>query len=448
MAARNLSGVGPKLPTALSPDSVAQVIVGASSQERPKHRRTFRMADTALPPITPGDEAAWVRRHLGHLCRDEPAPSAKFRGTQAAADTALAIFDVTGYAARRNEVFPFSRRGASGLSPWIRHGFLQLPAVWEAVAEGPLRDVDKFRDELLWQEYSRHLYARVGTRTARPLRYAPNENESRRSEPWDRSMACIDLTMTELENDGWLVNQTRMWLASQWTVRHGAHWQDGEDRFFTHLLDGSRAANRLGWQWTVGAGTGKPYGFSRWQVNKRAPGLCAQCEHHEACPIESWPAEMSLDPVPEPGGLRASPDHSSVAGPPVARSTGNPTAVWLTAESLGDSDPALNAHPDLPAVFVFDEPLLSLLQLSGKRLVFFAERLAELGRARPLQLHLGRPVSVLADWPVATTFAPVPGWQRISDRIEPVEVHPWPWLRRPRGESVASFSAWRSAVRA
>ena len=83
----------------------------------------------------------------------------------------------------------------------------------------------------------------------------------------------------ELHRDGWLVNQTRMWLASQWAVRAGADWRAGEDAMFTHLLDGSRAANRLGWQWTVGTGSGKPYGFSRWQVEKRAPaavpGLCA-----------------------------------------------------------------------------------------------------------------------------------------------------------------------------
>ncbi len=88
-------------------------------------------------------------------------------------------------------------------------------------------------------------------------------------------MACVDATVGELERDGWLVNQTRMWLASHWAVREGARWQDGEDRFFAHLLDGSRAANRLGWQWTTGVGSSKPYGFSRSQVEKRAPQLCA-----------------------------------------------------------------------------------------------------------------------------------------------------------------------------
>ena len=90
-------------------------------------------------------------------------------------------------------------------------------------------------------------------------------------------MACTSWVRDELEGNGWLVNQTRMWWASHWTVRHGRDWRDGEDDFFRHLLDGSRAANRLGWQWTVGAGTGKPYGFSRWQVEKRAPQLCRSC---------------------------------------------------------------------------------------------------------------------------------------------------------------------------
>ena len=58
----------------------------------------------------------------------------------------------------------------------------------------------------------------------------------------------------------------------------------------------ARAANRLGWQWTVGALTGKPYGFSRWQVEKRAPGVCAGCELRRACPVQQWPDEEPLAP--------------------------------------------------------------------------------------------------------------------------------------------------------
>jgi deoxyribodipyrimidine photo-lyase len=256
-------------------------------------------------------------------------------------------------------------------------------------------------------------------------------------------MACIDATVGELERDGWLVNQTRMWLASQWTVRHGADWRDGEDRFFAHLLDGSRAANRLGWQWTIGAGTAKPYGFSRWQVEKRAPELCAGCPRRTNCPIEDWPAEQTLTAVDEDSRLDHDPDTTATAGPANPATTGNPEVVWLTAENLGDSDPALAAHPALPVVFVFDEPLLAGLRLSSKRLVFLAERLAELAENRALELYLGDPAGVLAGRALATTFTPVPKARRLRSELDVVELHPWPWLRRPSDGSISSFSAWR-----
>lgn len=395
-----------------------------------------------LPTPTPSDAVGWTAEHLGHLTCDEVAKSGRFTGGQRPADEALASFDVSGYSSRRNEVWPESRRGASALSPYIRYGLLQLPRVWEAVAGGPSKDVDKFRDELNWQEYSRHLYARLGTHTGEWIRYSVESTENWAHDPWWRQMACVDLVVSELENDGWLVNQTRMWLASQWVNRAGADWRDGEDRFFRHLLDGSRAANRLGWLWTSGGGTGKPYGFSRWQVEKRAKGVCDGCELNSRCPIQEWPSDPEIQKVSEAPGLRHEPDPAATAGPVEVDRRSEPDVVWLTAESLGDDDPALAANPDLPVAFVFDEPLLERLQLSGKRLVFLTETLADLAARRDLEVHLGSPAAVLADRLSAVTFAPVPGFRRISRRLEIAELHPFPWLRRPRGGSVASFSQW------
>ncbi len=219
----------------------------------------------------------WVRTHLGHLTVEGPGDVAAsaVRGGQSAADAALAGLDLTGYAARRNEVAPEHRRGATRLSPYIRHGLLPLPAVWAAAKDAPARDRSKFRDELLWQEYARHLYARVGRANGEHLRFgAPVPAQPWTREPWPEEMACVAATTGELHEDGWLVNQTRMWLASQWSVRAGADWREGAHEMYRHLLDGSAAANRLGWQWAVGTGTGKVYGFSRWQVEKRAPA-CA-----------------------------------------------------------------------------------------------------------------------------------------------------------------------------
>lgn len=394
---------------------------------------------------TPDDVAAWVAEHLGDLTlegADGVRPGA-VRGGQTAADVALAGLHVSGYARSRSTVLPESRRGATRMSPYVRHGLLPLRTVWDAVAGAPGRDRYRYREELMWQEYSRHVYARAGRATGAPLRREqpiPTGPWSR--EPWPREMACMDLVVGGLEDDGWLVNQTRMWAASQWAVRAGADWREGEDAFFAHLLDGSRAANRLGWQWTVGTGSSKPYGFSRWQVEKRSPQLCRGCALRDECPVQDWPDSTpgaTVDDAPDlgRGPTPAGPD----APPPV-----DAEAVWLTAESLGQDDPALAADPDRVAVFCFDEPLLARLRLSGKRLVFLAETLGELATARPLEVRRGRVTDELAGRTLAATWAPVPGFADRSARLEVTELHPWPWLLRPREAPLRSFSAWRKAV--
>lgn len=404
-----------------------------------------------LPTPSPGSKSArnFVAEHLGALTLEGTSgadieAAASIRGGQSAADAALQSFAVENYACRRNEVLPTKRRGASGLSPYIRHGLITLRQAWDHVEGGPQDDVRKFRNELLWQEYARHWYARLGERTQKPVRH---HLAVTKTEPgWNRKMACLETSLEELEEEGWVVNQARMWLASQWSVRAGQPISEGEDYFFKHLLDGSRAANRLGWQWTSGQGSSKSYGFSRWQVEKRAPGLCASCELCAECPIEQWPQNPELKSASIPLSVETVVDVDKVAGPSRSHLFGAPKSVWLTAESLGVTDPALAAKPGLPAIFVFDEPLLRKLQLSAKRLIFLTETLAEIGEYRDLEIWLGRPEDVLADREPAVTFAPTPGFARKSGRIKPAGIYPYPWLFRPSDGSVASFSNWRRTV--
>jgi deoxyribodipyrimidine photo-lyase len=388
------------------------------------------------------DVEAWVARHLGDLTLEGPDDirAGGFDGGQAAADAALAALDVDGYARTRSTVLPEERRGSSRLSPYIRYGLLPLPRVWAAVGDAPSFDRKRFRDELLWQEYARHLYARLGPRLRRSLRNAsPTQGRETWDRPaWDRSMACLDFVVGELHDEGWVVNQTRMWLASQWSVRAGADWREGEQEMFVHLLDGSRAANGLGWQWTVGTGSAKAYGFSRWQVQKRAPQLCRRCPLRDACPIEDWP-EVRLQRVPDRADLTRGP---VPAGPEAVEGDGG-EVVWLTAESLGDADPALAHDEARPAVFVFDEPLLARLRVSGKRLVFLAQTLGDLAGRRELEVRRGDVVEELQGRRLAATWTPVPGWHRRAAALEPVEVHPWLWLARPGLTSVGSYTAWR-----
>ena len=363
-------------------------------------------------------------------------------GGQRAADQALTDLNIAGYARTRSEVLPVEARGATVLSPYIRHNLLTLEKVWKSVVKAPFADREKFRDELLWQEYSRHLYARLGTRLFHNLRFeqvwdAPGDG-------WPPGMACVDFAVDELSRDGWLVNQTRMWLASQWTVRNQAGWLHGQERMYRLLIDGSRAANLTGWQWVVGSANARPYGLSRWQVQKRAPQLCRGCALKQDCPIENFPDKIPLDEAAFEPLLTSDPNPQGTAGPSIAIKNRTPEYVLLTIESLGDGDPALAAHPDLPAVFVFNESALRKLQLSSQRIFFYLETLKDLALRREVHLYLGDPPEFSRKNPVAVTYAPVPSFHKFTDLAE---IHPYPWLKRPHGLSVKSFSAWRGNLR-
>ncbi|MDA0274360.1 MAG: deoxyribodipyrimidine photolyase [Actinobacteria bacterium] len=380
-----------------------------------------------------------IDREFAGLISDSARSS--IQGGQRAADLALANLDITGYAKNRSVVAPVSRRGASMLSPYIRHNLITLSEAWNAVAKAPYADREKFRDELLWQEYARHLYARIGTRLFQNLRFEQNWNNEIAG--WPAGMACTDSVLAELFESGWLVNQTRMWLASHWTVRNQAGWLLGQEKMYQHLIDGSRAANLLGWQWTVGAGTGKPYGFARWQVEKQAAGLCNSCTLKNNCPIQEFPAETVLPDAQFEPLLLADPDPAKTAGPAQPITYRSPEFVMLTIDSLGDNDAALVAHPELPAVFVFNAPALAKLQLSAKRIYFYLETLQDLATRRELQVYLGDPYEFADQNSVAITYAPVPSFKKFRDLAE---IHPYPWLKQPHGKSVRSFSAWRGKI--
>ncbi len=465
--------------TDLDTEAVARVIAPARSGTRSGEPSGAPSTVRSLPTPDEGRWAAeaYVKEHLGHLVDrrgiDLPDSSSVYRGGQRAAEAALAAFDVTGYAARVGEAYPQPRRSVSGLSPWIRHGLLPLPRLWNHVADGPPDDVRAFRGALLWQEYARHRYARFrtahtsgsagSTGAAGSTGPADDPDQGQRSSigrGWNRQMGCVELPLDELEEDGWVVGPARRWLASHWAERQHDDPDEGREHFFRHLLDGSRAANGLGWH-DAAVPT-----VTRWEVEEHAPGLCASCDLVAECPIErprsvgadtnagTTPTGTSTDTdtdtgaSPAVGILAGDRDLPGTTGPRVSisNSSSAPEAVWLTAESLGDADPALAANPDLPAVFVFDEPLLAALRLSSKRLVFLVETLGDLAGRRAVEVHLGAPVDALTGRPLTATFTPVPGWRRRAAQLDLVRVEPWPWLREPKHGDITDFDTWRAGL--
>ncbi|MDA8195675.1 MAG: deoxyribodipyrimidine photolyase [Actinomycetota bacterium] len=394
---------------------------------------------------------SWVRQHLSGLYLEEPEEahgSSSFFGGQDIADKALETLDITGYASKRSRVAPEALRGATRLSPYIRHGLLTLPEVWQAVKGGSYEDLKSFRNELLWQDYSRHLYNFLGRNSQEPIRYELSQIDTAMEIvevlAYDEDMECLRRCNEELRESGWLVNQTRMWMASHHSIREGQPFDIGEDEFFRHLLDGSRAANRLGWQWVAGTLTGRPYGFSRSQVTRQAPQWCNECALRSRCPIDTMPDSPEYVVRRESASLRIQEDLG-----PKAEIKDGPDAdcVWLTAELLSLRQSALVQNPNLPAVFVFDRALLGQLRLSFKRLVFLAETLFAIGAERTLELHVGDPTEVLSGRRIAATWTPVPGWKKRQKNLNITELHPWPWLCVSKGViSLGSFSAWSKAA--
>jgi deoxyribodipyrimidine photo-lyase len=258
-------------------------------------------------------------------------------------------------------------------------------------------------------------------------------------------MKCISTIEEELESTGYMVNQTRMWYASHNSLRKGTNWNESEDYMFKHLIDGSRFANRLGWQWVMGSQTGKPYGFSKFQVEKRAPELCNNCQLKNNCPIQEWPQTSITEKLEIDIDLH----NERIFGPQftIENEKSKPSFVWITGESLGDGDPAVSYYNELPIVFIFDVKLLNKLQLSTKRINFILDCLKEINDKKELEVHLTDPKEYLNNKNFASTFAPVPKYREITKRNIPSVEFPAPRLVEPINFYPSSYSSWKKKIK-
>ena len=384
-----------------------------------------------------------IDEHFLNLCCDLYTES-HLLGGQSIADEKLSNLDITNYSKKRNNVLPKKARGASNLSPYIRHGLLNLIDVWNRVENFDYEDKNKFRDELLWQEFSRHIYSIVSKKSKNELNFHISTDNNFNFDTTNK-MNCISNIKNELEKTGYIVNQTRMWFASHFGLRDQKYWNLHEDYMFKHLLDGSRFANRLGWHWVMGSQTGKLYGFAKNQVLNRANELCNNCDLKYNCPIESWPNTVSIDIIEQNFDL----DSRKNFGPDTTLTDTDlePDYVWLTGESLGDNDPALKFYDNLPVIFVFDEKLLKSIKISTKRINFLLQTLKELNEKKELFVYIGDPIEILKDKKIAVTFAPVPKYKYLSQNIKPLVEFPAVRLVKPIDFYPSSYSSWKKQAK-
>ena len=205
----------------------------------------------------------------------------KFEASKAAALNRLNNFveqNLSEYSKLRNFDFgPENRINISGLSPYITHGVINEKEVIEkSLSKFSFSKNEKFIQEVLWRTYWKgwlELRPNVWTDYVAELNkireeYKDNQNYKNAIDG-KTNIECFNYWVTELKENNYLHNHTRMWFASIWIFTLELPWQLGAEFFMQHLYDGDAASNTLGWRWVAGIQTqGKHYLASEWNIKK------------------------------------------------------------------------------------------------------------------------------------------------------------------------------------
>ena len=197
----------------------------------------------------------------------------QFPPTTAAARERVRSVDARAHAQRRN----FIEGSATGLSPYITHGMIEVPDIFRALStRTALGAGDKLVQEFGWREFFHHVWRHRGDAIlgdlgapVSPVAYADRLPEDVRAA--STGVPVIDHAVRCLYATGYLHNHARMWLASYLVHLRKVHWRAGADWMYGHLLDGDLASNHLSWQWIAGTFSRKPYLFNADNVARYAP---------------------------------------------------------------------------------------------------------------------------------------------------------------------------------
>jgi len=383
---------------------------------------------------------------------------------RAAALARLDAFRPSRYAGTRNMV----DGGVSRLSPYLRHGILDLAEVRDAVLARGLaaESVEKFLQELGWRDYWRRIYGLIGNDISEDLEPGTSgwPPEAYADElPYDvqtgnTGLACMDAFVRDLVETGYVHNHARMWFASYVVHHRRVRWQRGARFFETHLLDGDAASNRLSWQWVAGTFSAQPYFFNRDNLERYTRSAhCGGCPRANVdCPFEGSYDDLrgrlfrALPDVPRAGlTLKAPADPA-----PPALDAERPV-IWAHTDALSDVNAARRAFPDAPVIFAWDADLRESEHWSFARTSFVEGALAEMhvdvrdeGDATGALLAFARMHRADAVVMVAT---PDPGLRaiaaRVASAVRVIAIPPPPFSVLDKPTDLRRFSRyWKRAA--
>jgi len=409
------------------------------------------------------------------------------RGGRQAAEATLAKVDPARYASTRN----YLDGAVTRLSPYLRHGVLSLAEVRRFAlgkASNPQK-ATKLINELGWRDYFQRVYYELAGdiwhdleeyKTGhQPKDYAQELPEDIRE--GTTGLDCIDAFSRELRETGYLHNHVRMWLAAYVVHWRKVRWQAGARWFLTHLLDGDPASNNLSWQWVASTFSHKPYIFNRQNLERFTNNAhCKECPLNGSCELDADYDLLTRHLFPhlpaddgQPTALvRQNQQNAPKQKSPRQRLSNtefdydvdrdqlsdpqrNSPIIWIHGDSLSPYNPAFQAFPDVPAIWVWDDALLKKGKISLKRILFLYECLLELPvticRGDVAEEVLGFVASNRANG-VVTTDSPSPRFDTIFNKIEdsvPVTVLPVePFVRYEQKLDLRRFSRyWRKVER-
>jgi deoxyribodipyrimidine photo-lyase len=357
--------------------STLEIVTNQDMRRLPNQESLVATLRAVFPHLSPWDEALGRRR-----------------GGRIAGEAQLALVDPKSYERSRN----YLAGDVTRLSAYLRHGVLTLAEVRDELLRrvADPRHAGKLINELAWRDYWQRIYWQIGEgvwhdREQYKTGYSAKDYAT--ALPADISdgtttLACIDGFAHELTDTGYLHNHARMWFAAYVVHWRRIRWQAGARWFLEHLLDGDPASNNLSWQWVASTFASKAYFFNRENLERYTNGVyCSNCPHAKAstCPFDQDYEGLEQTLFPR---LKFSAGSTVMPTPPKPfpapserRSSQEPTGkplLWVHTDSLNPNSPMLLAHPDAPAVFIWDAAWLKGSRIALKRIVFIAECLKEM----------------------------------------------------------------------
>jgi len=192
-----------------------------------------------------------------------------FPGGEKAAQERLSHFVRHGLLTYSDDRNRMDLPGTSRLSADLRFGTLSVRQAWSAVHKAVPRSdgTAAFANELMWREFAYSTLWDCPAVLQSPFRpeFAgfPWRSDDVLWQAWvsgSTGYPVVDAAARQLLQEGFVPNRARMIAASCLTKDLLIDYRRGEAHYLEHLLDGDRANNNAGWQWSAGCGCdGQPY---------------------------------------------------------------------------------------------------------------------------------------------------------------------------------------------